>query len=326
MKVLFIGGTGIISSACSRLALKKGIELVHLNRGERIPSFTGVRHIKADIRNFEDTKNALKDEKFDCVVDWIAYIPEHVKIDISLFSGRTKQYIFISSASVYQKPPENYIITESTPLINPFWEYSQNKIKCEEILINEWKNKGFPVTIVRPSYTYGEDLIPFAVGWGYTILDRMLKEKPVVLHGDGSSLWVMTHNSDFAKGFCGLLGNPYVIGESFHITSDEVLNWNQIYRAIAHSAGVEPKIVYLPSKKIAEIDPATGASLLGDKTWSTTFDNTKIKRYVRDYIATVPFHEGIKETVNFVLSEKKFQKIDPQMDQLMDRLVEQSLK
>jgi nucleoside-diphosphate-sugar epimerase len=322
MKVLFIGGTGIISSASSRLAVQKGIELVHLNRGTRAPGFPGVRQIKADIRDEKSTAEALQGEVFDCVVDWIAFTPDHIETDLRLFRGRTKQYIFISSASAYQKPLEHYLITESTPLVNPYWEYSRNKIRCEDLLMKEWKENGFPATIVRPSYTYNEQLIPFAVGGGYTLLDRMLKGKKIPLHGDGSSLWTMTHNSDFAKGFCGLLGNPYSIGQAFHITSDEVLTWNQIYRAIASAAGVQPKLVYLPSKKISEIDGPTGDSLLGDKSWSSVFDNTKIKRYVPGFLATTPFHEGIKATMSWFNADPKRQIVDLAMDRLMDKITE----
>ncbi|HMB95944.1 MAG TPA: SDR family oxidoreductase, partial [Tepidisphaeraceae bacterium] len=254
MKVLFIGGTGIISSACTALAIERGIDLYLLNRGKR-EAVKGARTLHADIRDADRTQAVLRDQNFDVVVDWIAFTNEHVEADIRLFSGRAGQYIFISSASVYQKPVSHYLITESTPLANPFWDYARNKIECEERLMREYREKGFPITIIRPSLTYGQTMIPHACGsWHHpwTTADRMLKGKPILVHGDGTSLWVTTHNSDFAKGFVGLLGNSQTIGHAFHITTDEVLTWDQIYQTVGAALGVEPKLVHVASETIAK--------------------------------------------------------------------------
>ena len=235
MKVLFIGGTGNISTSVSKLCVKKGIELFHLNRGKSDVKIPGVKLIKGDITE-KDLKSKLNKYDWDVVVDWIAFTPNDIERDINLFQNKTKQFIFISSASIYQKPPTHYIITESTPLANPYWEYSQNKIICEEKLIAAYRTKGFPITIVRPSHTY-ETIIPVAIGDGkeYTVIDRMLKGKQIIVHGDGTSLWTLTHAEDFAKGFVGLIGNQNSIGHAFQITSDEVLNWNQIYETIGNA-------------------------------------------------------------------------------------------
>lgn len=231
MKVLLIGGTGIISSAVSKLAVAKGIELYHFNRGKSHRKIEGVKHIYGDIRNVDQTKETLKSFHFDVIVNWITFAPEQVKADIDIFSGITDQYIFISSASAYEKPVSKLPITEETPLINPFWQYSRDKATCEKILMEAYQNQNFPVTIVRPSHTYDNTLIP--TDWGYTILDRMMKGKKIIIHGDGTSLWVLTHNSDFAVGFVGLFGKKEALGEAYHITSDELLTWNQIYRMMA---------------------------------------------------------------------------------------------
>lgn len=259
MKVLFIGGTGLISQAVSPLAVDQGIELYLFNRGQRdefVPE--GAKVIKGDIRNPAEAALVLRDYEFDVVVDWIAFTPEHVQADIDLFTGKTKQYIFISSASAYQKPQRNYVITEETPLENPYWEYSRNKIACEQLLMEAYKANGFPVTIVRPSHTYGNTAIPAALTSGqhpWSLIDRIRRGLPLVIHGDGTSLWTLTHNSDFAKGFVGLLGHPEAIGEAIHITSDEVLNWNQIYAAIGQAAGVEPKVVHISTDFITAFSP-----------------------------------------------------------------------
>lgn len=323
MKVLFIGGTGFISTAVSRMAIDRGIELFLLNRGIRASEIPGSHTLMGDIHNPQSMRNALKDLKFDVVVDWIAYTPEDIERDLSVFRGRTKQFVFISSASAYQKPTVNYLITESTPLKNPYWDYSRNKIACEELLMRAYREEDFPVTIVRPSYTYNTYL-PVAVGgFGcYTLADRLLKGKPIIVHGDGTSLWVNTHAEDFAIGFLGLLGNDKAIGQAFHITSDEVLTWNQIYNTIAEELGVEAKIIHIPSDFIVKVVPRITGDLLGDKTWSVIFDNSKIKSFVPDFQATISFREGIHRTLDWFAADEKRRRIDENVNQEMDRIIQ----
>ena len=323
MKVLFIGGTGFISTAVSRMVIERGMELYLLNRGIRSAEFPGAHQLTGDIHNPESMRNALKDLSFDVVVNWIAFTPEDVERDLQTFSGRTKQFVFISSASAYQKPPVNYVITESTPLKNPYWDYSRNKIACEDLLMKAYRDEDFPVTIVRPSYTYNTYL-PIAIGgFGcYTLADRMLKGKPIIIHGDGSSLWVNTHAEDFAKGFLGLLGNDKAIGEVFHITSDEVLSWNQIYKTIADILGVEAKIVHIPSEFIVKLVPRLTGDLLGDKTWSSIFDNSKIKSFVPEFQATISFHEGIRRAIEWFAADKTRQRIDENVNREMDMIID----
>jgi len=325
MKVLFIGGTGIISSGVTQLAVEKGIDLYLLNRGQSrklVP--TDVKVIKGDIRDRKTASQLLKPHTFDVVVNWVAYIPQHVEADIEFFRGKVGQYIFISSASAYQKPPTHWLITESTPLANPYWQYSRDKIACEERLMTEYRDNGFPVTIVRPSLTYGVTMIPAAINsWQkpWTIVDRMRKGKKVVIHGDGLTLWTMTHNTDFAKGFLGLLGNIQAIGHAFHITSDEALTWNQIYQAIADAAGAKLKPVYIPSDFIAKIDPEQTGTLLGDKSCCAVFDNSKIKRFVPDFVATVPFAQGVKRSIEWFEQNPEHCAIDDDYNKFMDRLI-----
>jgi nucleoside-diphosphate-sugar epimerase len=326
MKVLFIGGTGLISQAVSRLAINQGIELYLLNRGQRNDfAPEGAHIIRADIRDIAAATEALKHLEFDVVVDWIAFTPEHVKADIELFNGKTAQYLFISSASAYQKPSTQYLVTESTPLANPFWQYSRDKIACEDLLMDSYRNDGFPITIVRPSFTYGDTMIPAALNsWSnpWSLVDRMRKGHKIIVHGDGTTLWTMTHNTDFAKGMVGLLGNPKAIGHAFHITSDEVLDWNQITRMIGQAAGVEPNIVHISSDFITSFMPDAKGGLLGDKAVSSVFDNSKIKRFVPGYMATVPFHEGIKRTIAWFEQHPDQCKIDQSWNGLMDRINE----
>ncbi len=324
MRVLFVGGTGIISSACSELALERGIELTLLCRGKSPrPVPAGARVLHGDIREPASARAALGDERFDAVCNFIAFTPEHIRTDLELFSGRTSQYLFISSASAYKKPVDNWPITESTPLYNPHWQYSRDKIACEELLLASLRDSGFPATIVRPSHTYDRTLLPFdPYQAGYTVLSRLTANKPVVVHGDGTSLWVLTHHRDFAKGFVGLLANPKCIGEAFHITSDEVLTWNEIVHTVARAAGVEAKIVHVPSAAIAKEHPAWGAGLLGDKTHSVIFDNSKIKRFVPGFCATIPFARGAEEIVRFYEQHPDFEAFNPEVDRLMDRLAE----
>jgi nucleoside-diphosphate-sugar epimerase len=305
MKVLFIGGTGNISLSCSRLAIERGIDLYHINRGNTVCSIPGVKTIHADVSDRNQLANAIEGHSFDVVVNFIAFKPEEVLRDIEVFSGKTKQYIFISSASCYQKPGGHPVITESTPLCNPYWEYSRDKIACEELLNTAFRNNGFPMTIVRPSLTY-DTVIPVSIGsWtDFTIIDRIRKGKQVIIHGDGNSLWTITHASDFAKGFIGLLGHQQAIGHSFHITSDEILTWNQIYEAVAEAAGAPLNAVHIASDFICDVADTMNmqwmrGSLHGDKAQSVIFDNSKIKRFVPDYVATVPFKVGIKQTIDW---------------------------
>jgi nucleoside-diphosphate-sugar epimerase len=328
MKALFIGGTGNISSACSRLAIAQGIDLFILNRGRRDPDeIPGATLIRADINELNRIREKLSGERFDVVVNFIAYLPGEVERDIQLFSGICDQYIFISSASAYQKPPTHAVITESTPLANPYWDYSRNKIACEELLISAYRERGFPATIVRPSHTY-ETVIPVAIGsWeDFTIVDRMRKGGTVIIHGDGTSLWTITHSVDFARGFVGLMCNRQSIGHSFHITSDEILNWNQIYQAVAEAAGAELKAVHIASDFICREADKLGqgwirGNLIGDKANSAVFDNSKIKRFVPGYVATIPFSEGIKKTVEWFDAHPQRIRIDPVNNRLLDAIL-----
>jgi len=320
--VLFIGGTGIISSACARLAVERGIELHVLkrNRSSLRPVPEGVVVHEGDVRDAGSVRRALGDQEFDVVVDWVAFTPEHVQTDVDLFAGRTGQYVFISSASAYQTPPLRLPITESTPLRNPFWAYSRDKIACEDLLVAAYRDTGFPVTVVRPSHTYDAAAVPFDGGW--TVVDRMRRGAEVVVPGDGTSLWTITHNTDFARGFVGLLGRSEAIGEAFHITSDEAPTWNRIYTAVAAAAGVEPRLVHVPSDAIAAADPEWGAGLLGDKAHSSVFDNTKVRRLVPDFVATVPFERGAREIVEWHDAHPEQKTVDARVDALMDRLVD----
>jgi nucleoside-diphosphate-sugar epimerase len=321
MRVLFAGGTGNISGAVSRLAVERGIDLVLLNRGIR-DAVPGARTVRADYKDGKAVDAALSDETFDAVVTWIAFTPDQVERDVALFARRARQYVFISSASAYEKPPRSPFITESTPLRNPWWEYSRNKIACEDVLLRAYREQGFPMTIVRPSLTYDTHL-PIAIGgWGgTTLLDRLRSGRRIIVHGDGTSLWTVTHAEDFAKGFLGLLGHPQAIGEAFHITSDEVLTWNQIYGTIADAFGTPAEIVHIPSDFIHRIDPAIGAGLLGDKAHSVLFDNSKIKRLVPGFVATIPFHEGIRRTLAWFAADPARQVVSPEVHAAIDRIL-----
>lgn len=321
MKVLFIGGSGIISSACSRLAVERGIDLYVLNRGATharpLPDAAKVLH--ADVRDPSAVRDAIAGHTFDAVVDWVAFTTEHVHADIELFRGRTGQYVFISSASAYQTPPARLPIVESSPLRNPFWQYSRDKIACEDLLVRVYRDKGFPATIVRPSHTYDRTLVPFDGGW--TVPARMRAGKEIVVHGDGTSLWTLTHHEDFARAFVPLLGHPAAIGDAFQITGDEVLTWNQIAEQLAAALGVPARIVHVPSDAIAAADPEWGAGLLGDKAHSMVFDNTKVRRLVPDYVATIPFHQGAREIVAWFDADPSRQVVDERLDKVMDDLV-----
>jgi nucleoside-diphosphate-sugar epimerase len=322
-KVLFIGGTGIISSACSPLALEKGIDLYLLNRGSSTrPAPPGAKILTGDIRDPASVRRAIGDLHFDSIVDWIAFTPEHIETDLDLFRGRTGQYVFISSASAYQTPPAALPVTESTILDNPVWEYSRNKIACEERLVRAYREEKYPITIVRPSHTYDKTGFPFH--GGFTVIDRMRQGRPVVVHGDGSSLWVMTHHRDFAKGLVGLLGNAHAIGEAYHITSDEFVTWDQIHEIFADAAGCKskPKIVHIPSDVISAYEKRHwGDGLLGDKTHSMIFDNSKIKRLVPDFAATIPLSIGAREVIAWHDADPSRQQIDSEVNALFDRLI-----
>jgi nucleoside-diphosphate-sugar epimerase len=322
LRVLFIGGSGVISSACSWLAADRGIELFVLNRGQSaqrpLPEQATV--LRGDIREPGSAAAALGNREFDAVVDWVALTPEHVQADIDLFRGRTGQYVFISSASAYQTPPARLPVVESTPLRNPFWAYSRDKIACEDLLVAAYRDEDFPATIVRPSHTYDKTLIPLHGGW--TALSRMRQGRPVVVPGDGTSLWTLTHHADFARGFVPLLGHARAIGEAFHITSDDVLTWNQITATLAAAAGVSAQIVHVPSDAIAAADPGWGASLLGDKAHSMVFDNAKLRAVVPDFRATIPFEQGAREIIAWHDEDPARQHVDARVDAVMDRLID----
>ena len=321
MNVLFIGGTGIISSACARLAMARGMDVSFLCRGQsaRHPVPHGVHVLRADARDASSVRQALGDRRFDVVVQWVAFVPSHVELDIELYRGKVRQYVFISSASAYQTPPSRVPVTESTPLHNPFWQYSRDKIACEERLIRAYRGEGFPATIVRPSHTYDAGSLPVHGGW--TVIDRMRRGLPVVVHGDGTSLWTLTHNDDFARGFVGLLGRDEAVGDAFHITTDEALTWDQIHEMLGRAAGVKPKLVHVSSELIAAFDPDWGASLLGDKAHTMLFDNTKIKRLVRDYQAVIPYAVGATQQIAWYDEDPKRRVVDEATNALFDRIL-----
>ena len=327
MRILLIGGTGIISAAISRLLIKNGHELYLLNRAKTnsvLPE--GAKLLTADVNDEEKVADLIQDLDFDCVADFIAYLPEHLQRDYRLFKKKTKQFIFISSTSAYQKPLSNHIITEATPLSNPYWQYSRDKIACEEYLMKLYREEGFPITIVRPSYTYDERVVPLGVkgtNGSWQVIKRIIDGKPVIIQGDGTALWTMTHNSDFAKGFVGLIGNIRALGEAFHITSDEVLTWNQIYQCIARAVNRPLDAVHVSSEFLA----AAGSynfygGLLGDKAVSSVFDNSKLKRLVPGFVATKRFDEGIKETIEHILAHPELQREDPEFDKWCDAIIE----
>jgi nucleoside-diphosphate-sugar epimerase len=323
MRALFIGGSGNISIAATRLLAERGVELTLLNRGRKevvLPD--GVGQIRADIRDREAVSRALRGRGFDVVVDWCAYLPEHVETDIQLFAGSISHYVFISSATVYRKPSPFFPIVEQAPLGNVHWQYARDKIACEERLRSEHERSGFPATVVRPSYTYGESWIPSAIeGQDYTLVERLRRGKKAIVPGDGESLWTMTHNTDFARALVGILGNSDTAGESFHITSDEVLTWNQITETIASAAGLEPRIAHIPSDFIATVDPELGPGLLGDKSCSEVFDNSKIKRFVPGWEAEVAFAEGVARSLAWFAADPARRVVDEGWDARLDRIL-----
>jgi nucleoside-diphosphate-sugar epimerase len=326
MKILFIGGTGTISAAISRQVIAQGHDLYLLNRGRRnhvLPQ--GAHPLIADINDPAAVEDRIRGMEFDCVADFIAFAPEHVRRDVQLFRQRTKQYIFISSASAYQKPLSDYRVTEATPLANPYWQYSRDKIACEDLLMQFYRDEQFPVTIIRPSYTYDERKVPLGVhgdNGTWHVVQRIRDGKPVIIHGDGASLWTMTHNSDFAKAFTPLIGNMQAIGEAIQITSDEVLTWNQIYQSIADALHVPLKAVHVSSEFLAAAGPYDfHGGLLGDKAVTAVFDNAKLKRLVPEFVATKRFHQGVKETIDNILAHPEWQDTDPAFDAWCDEII-----
>ena len=325
MRVLFVGGTGLISSACSVAAVRAGHDLWLVNRGRSTlsPAVPKERVIIADATDAAQLRDALRGTAWDVVVQWVGFRPDHVADDIETFAD-AGQYVYISSASVYQKPPSSWLITERTPTVNPFWEYSQQKIACERVLRQANEQSGFPVTIVRPSLTYGVSQIPVIVGsWAkpFTIVERMRRQAKILVPGDGTAIWTLTHNSDFAQGLLGLFGRPSAIGEDFHITSDEALSWNQIYSFVGEAAGVEPDILHIPTDALVAADPTQLGSLWGDKANSSVFDNAKLRSIVPDFAATTLFVDGIRETVAWFDADPSRQVIDDAANARWDRLV-----
>ncbi|WP_416305289.1 NAD-dependent epimerase/dehydratase family protein [Neptunicella sp. SCSIO 80796] len=322
MKVLFIGGTGNISTAVSRACLAQDIELFILNRGLRQVDLVGAKSIVGDI-NSAQTQTELARHQWDVVVNWIAFDQQDIERDIKLFSNKTGQYIFISSASCYQKPASSPFITESTPLHNPFWQYSRDKIAAEDALLKAYRENAFPICIVRPSLTYDTVIpLPFG-GWTeFNVIQRLKQGKPIIVQGDGTSLFTITHASDFAKGFVGLLGHPQTIGHAFHITSDESLSWDQINRAVADAVGVTADLLHIPSDFIARIDPDYSGTLLGDKSHSVIFDNSKIKQFVPDFCATIPFAKGIRKTIDWFNQQPDRQVVNPHTEARIERIIQ----
>lgn len=325
MKVLFIGGTGLISSAASSLAVKQGFDLYLLNRGNRdrfVPE--GATVLRGDINNKEEMQALLEDKHFDAVVNWIVFKPEEIERDIQLFEGKTNQYIFISTVATYQRPPSYYIFDESAPQHNPGWDYAVDKIACEQRLMKAYRETGFPVTIVRPSHTYGETTIPFAITSGahpWTLIDRIQKGKMIIVPGDGTSLWTITHNTDFAKGLVGLLGNTQTLGQAFHITSDEVKTWDQYLTAIGQAVGIKPKVIHMTSECISLFLPEFKAGLFGDASHSYVVDNRKIKTFVPGYHATMNFEHGIRQSIAYFRAHPELQTIDEDLDAKMDKMI-----
>ncbi|MFS0893536.1 NAD-dependent epimerase/dehydratase family protein [Microbacterium sp. 179-I 3D3 NHS] len=322
-RILFIGGTGVISTGCVSRALQAGHDVSVLNRGSTgiRPLPDGARSIVADVRDAEGTREALDavDGDFDVVADFLSYTTDHVRTSMELFEGRTGQYVFISSASAYQKPPSRLPVTESTPLRNPYSAYARDKIACEDLLVGAYRDRGFPATIVRPSHTYDETSVPTLGGW--TDIARMRAGKPVIVQGDGTSLWAITHVRDFAVGFVGLLGLPAAVGDVFHLTGDHTPTWNQIYSWMGGAAGVEPDLVHVASETIADVHPDWAAGLLGDRTHSMVFDNSKIKALVPDFRTTVTFDEGAREIIAWYDAHPERQIIDPAADAAFERVL-----
>lgn len=319
-RILYIGGTGTISAACVRRSLERGDEVTVLNRGSaRRPLPEGVREVIADVRDPAAVRAAVGGGEFDVVAEFLAFTPGHVQQDLDIFEGSTGQYVFISSASAYEKPPRGLPVTESTPLRNPFWQYSRDKIACEDLLVAAHRERALPVTIIRPSHTYDERMIPTLGGW--TDIARLRAGRPVVIHGDGTSLWTITHSDDFAVAFAGLLGNPAAIGDAFTITGTHAPTWNQIYGWLADAAGVrEPDFVHVASDAIAAFAPDLGPGLVGDKAHSMVFDSSKVTALVPEFRTTITFDEGARRIVEHFDAHPEDQRADQAADELFDRI------
>lgn len=323
MRILFIGGTGNISSSCTREAVRQGHELFLLNRGSSPDTApAGATTLRADVRQPEQVRDAVAGQRFDCVVNWVAFEPEHAQQDIELLGPLTSRYFFISSASVYLKPPPHWIITEETPTGNPYWLYAQKKLACETLILRAHRESGFPATIVRPSHTYSDGWIPSPLGSrDFTVARRILDGREVISPGDGQSLWTITHSEDFARAFVGLLSNPETRGEVFHITSDEARTWDVFYGILGERLGVEPKILHIPSEVVNRVSPLLGQGLLGDKGYSMRFDNTKVKRFVPSFQASIPFTEGVRRSVDWFMGDRTRQVVDPERDGEIDKVL-----
>ena len=321
MRILFIGGTGNISASCARLCVVRGMEVFLLNRGRRGVAIEGARTLTGDAKDPAQLAAAVGTLRFDAVADFIAFTPEDVERDAAFFAGRTRQYLFISSASAYRKPL-SFPVTESTPLRNPYWDYARNKIACEERLLALWRERDFPAVIVRPSLTYAT-VWPIAIGArdDLTLVERLRRGGEIIVHGEGTSPWTVTHSDDFAKGFCGLLGNGDALGHAFHITSDEVLTWDRIYATLAEAAGVEARLVHIPSEFLADFSERWRGTLLGDKAHGAVFDNAKIRRFVPGFAATIPFHLGARMTLEWFLADPARRRTTPESDAEMDAAI-----
>lgn len=324
MKVLFIGGSGIISSAAAELALQSGIELCLFNRGnhpERVPA--GATVIQGDVNR--DQLSTLADQHFDAVVDFIAYKPAQVQRDVDAFLGKCGQYLVISSACVYHKPLTIFPITESAPIYDSPWDYAQDKINCEAAIKKAYLEKRFPITIIRPTHTYSNILLPVGLcgkSGGWSVASRMLRGKPVLLHGDGLTLWTITHSRDVAKGIVGLLGNSRAIGEAVHITSDEAVSWDDLYHNLAYALGVEAKICHVSTDMLTRFFPDERGHLMGDTAHCAIFDNTKIKRLVPEFQATTTASRGIMDAVHYHLAHPELMKEDPEYDRVCDAVLQ----
>jgi nucleoside-diphosphate-sugar epimerase len=323
MRILIVGGTGNLSYACSVAALESGLDVFNLNRASRpAEPAPGAKTLKADIRDPEAARTALGDLRFGAVVDFISYTPEQLAGSLALLGERTDQYVLLSTASAYRKPPVHHTIAEGTPLANPFWGYSRDKIACERLLEAQGHERGIPYTIVRPSHTYGRGWLPLAFGSSdFTIPARMLAGKEIIVHGDGQSLWTLTHARDFAAGLVGLLGHPGALGEAVQIMGDEALTWDAIHSTVAAALGVEPRIVHIPSDFIAALAPEMGERLLGDKAYSVLFDCAKLKRLVPGFRTTIALHQGVRESAEWLMAEPSRRRVNPKMDETIERIL-----
>jgi len=322
VKILFIGGTGNISADCAALLHATGHEVIVLSRGRSAvpPEY---RALQADRKDADAMRAALRGAAPDVVLNFLGYELPEVQLDFELFRGAAAQYVFISSATVYAKPPPRLPITEETPLGNPWWDYAQKKIACEQWLLERWERDQFPVTIVRPSHTYSRIWIPNAVSSSsYTFATRLEEGRPVYVHDDGQTPWTLTTSADFAVALAGLLGRPEAIGQAFHVTSDEALTWNQIYNEIAAALGADaPKIVPIPTDFICQIAPRFVGALKGDKAHPAVFDNTKIKRVVPGFNCRTSFRQGVRESVEWLRAHPEHQSRSAELEKVIDQVL-----